>query len=183
MAAADYPSPAPEDAAPARSRDHALLAQLYHRLAVAIRARWPGPDVEDVVQDAFLRLLLAESRTEIHDKPAFLYVTAVNLVRDRIRADVARGTLLVDAEHLERIMSDAPSTEQILDARERLAIADAAIAELPESARAALVMFRLENLSQARIAEELSVSVSMVEKHVRRAVTHVRDRLAEADDA
>lgn len=159
------------------------LPELYSRLVTAIRARWREADVEDVVQDAFLRLSIAEGRAEILDRPAFLYVTALNLIRDRLRSEAARGTLLVDAVSLDRITSEDPSSERILAGREHLAIVDAAIAELPPSARTALMRYRLDNLPQAQIAEELHVSVSMVEKHVRRALTHCRNRLAEADSA
>ena len=183
MASAGRPSRTPDaDAATTGGGETERLSKLYTQLIAAIRRRWRGADVEDVAQDAFLRLWVAETRTEILDRPAFLYVTAINLIRDRIRAEATRGTLMVDTGDLERITSDTPSIEQILSAREQLAIVDAAIAELPESARAALLMYRLENLPHARIAEELSVSVSMVEKHVRRAVTHCRGRLAEADE-
>ncbi|NML07799.1 sigma-70 family RNA polymerase sigma factor [Sphingomonas sp. G-3-2-10] len=182
MAGADRPSCMPdEDAGVVRDQRGERLPELYGRLAAAIRVRWRGADAEDVVQDAFLRLSLAETRAEVLDPGAFLYVTALNLIRDRARAEVTRGMLLVDTRALEQIVSDDPSTDQILAAREQLAIVDAAIAELPFSARTAFVMHRLENLPQAEIAEALSISVSMVEKHVRRALTHCRDRLAEAD--
>ncbi|MDF7776438.1 sigma-70 family RNA polymerase sigma factor [Sphingomonas sp. AOB5] len=181
MACADRPSCTPdEDANVARARDDERLAALYNRLVIAIRLRWRGGDVEDVVQDAFLRLSMAESRVKVVDRAAFLYVTALNLIRDRARAEATRGALLVDADHLEQVSSDLPSTEQILAAREELAIVDAAIAELPVNARAAFMMYRLDNLPHAKIAEELSISVSMVEKHVRRALDHCRDRLAQA---
>jgi len=65
-----------------------------------------------------------------------------------------------------------PSSEQraeFIEALER--IADA-LEALPEKPRRAFIRFRLEGRSQAEIAAELGVSVSMVKKYIARALLH-----------
>lgn len=156
-------------------------AALYDRLMSAVRYRWRGPDVEDVVQDAFLRLSMAERRTAIHDPAAFLHVAAFNLIRDRARTAATRSAIGSTTPGLGQIVSPVPSVERCMASRQHLAILDDALAELPANTRKAFMMYRFDELPHTQIAALLGLSVSMVEKHVRRARRHCRARLDSAD--
>ncbi|WP_174291304.1 sigma-70 family RNA polymerase sigma factor, partial [Sphingomonas bacterium] len=64
---------------------------------------------------------------------------------------------------------ELPDAERALLARERLRKVEAAMADMPERMRIALVMFRFEDKPQRAIAERLEISVSGVEKLLQRA--------------
>ena len=150
----------------------------YDRLLGFVRRRLRGGDAEDVVQDAYLRLTLASGRDAIRNPEAFLHTTSLNLVRDRARSAMVRDA---GGEIPDDVVSLAPDAERALLARQQLALLESALAELPMKRRACLVLHRFDELSHAAIAERLGLSVSSVEKHIRRALDHCRRRLAEAN--
>lgn len=156
---------------------------IYQRLVRYVRHRLRSDeDVADVVQDAYARFTAAAQRTEVQDPAAFLHRTALNLVRDRARAaEVRRGMAGDSVPDLQQIASLDPAPDRALAAREQLDLLYRALAELPAKQRAALVLHRFDELSHAEIAVRLGISVSMVEKHIRRALAHCRTRLAEAN--
>lgn len=157
------------------------LAGLYDRLSSFVRRRWSGSDADDIVQDAFLRFTIEAGRAEVRDPNAFLHSASRNLMRDRARSAAVRRAFDGPMPDADAVASDEPTSEDVVASRQQLAVLETALAELPFACRAALVMFRFDGMSQADIAERLGVSVSMVEKHVRRALAHCRHRLAEAN--
>jgi RNA polymerase sigma-70 factor (ECF subfamily) len=82
----------------------------------------------------------------------------------------------VDVSTVE-VASDTPSAYRALEGEQELAIVRAAIEELPSKCRQAFVMNRFENMTFGEIAVELGVSVSMIEKHVSYAISHLRERV------
>ncbi|MCP6134986.1 helix-turn-helix domain-containing protein, partial [Klebsiella pneumoniae] len=52
---------------------------------------------------------------------------------------------------------------------------DEALLQLPDKARQALLLNRVEGLTQAQIAQRLGVSESMVAKYIGQALRHCRD--------
>jgi RNA polymerase sigma-70 factor (ECF subfamily) len=62
-----------------------------------------------------------------------------------------------------------PSAERELIAREELRLVSDALAALPDRTLRIFRLYRLDGLRQREIAIELGISVSSVEKHLRRA--------------
>lgn len=135
-------------------------------------------DAQDVTQEALARLY-AFGRARVEEPLKFLIRTAANLLIDRKRSAEARTVTLELGD--EEPVADLPSAERIVSGREQVRLLEAALEELPPNCRTALVLFRFDGLSHAEIAEQLSVSVSMVEKYVRQALRHCRQRLAQAN--
>lgn len=148
-----------------------LLKFLARRLGDTERAA-------DVAQDIYLRLAaIPPAGTEILNPRAFIYRVASNLAVDALRREGRIAAHSGDSASGASVADPAPSPEiEILD-RERLCLLDAALQELPQNARRALLMFRLDGLSHAEIARRLGVSESMVAKYIGRALRHCRDRL------
>ena len=87
---------------------------------------------EDVVHDAYVRVLERSSDTPIEQPRAFLYRTALNLVIDSHRRNALRQVEpldVLDAE--ERFASSSPHTNH--DHAQRLELLERALAELPPS--------------------------------------------------
>lgn len=137
----------------------------------------------DFAHDTFFRVL-ARPQAEPLDRPrAFLARIATRLLIDdarRARLEQAwrEAHALILAEQAQ-----APSAQEVnelIDALEQVARLLDGLAEKP---RRAFLMFRLDGASQAEIAAELGVSVSMVKKYVAEGLLHCHRALQDRDAA
>ena len=133
-----------------------------------------GPvDVDDIVQEAFLRIA-TQSEPELIDNPrGFLFRIARNLTFDALRRSKVRRLYAEEhaAEHASGIRAaETGSAESEASAREDLELICDAIDDLPAQCRRVFLLQRREGLSYARIAERLGISESMVQKHMSRAL-------------
>jgi RNA polymerase sigma-70 factor (ECF subfamily) len=163
----------------------ALFEEHRDGIARFLRARTRSPaEVQDVVQEMWLRL--RESRLGPVTSPrAYLYQMANHLVLDRERE--RRRRLLRDTNWTQQSYTVVPTAEgewQALDAgplpddsvadveeRRRLL---AAMATLPEKARRALILHKIDELSHTEVASRMGISRSAVEKHMSAAMRHLR---------
>ena len=116
-------------------------------------------DAEDVTQEAMLRLWRIAPAWE--DRAAvgtWLYRVASNLCIDRMRKRRP-----ISGEPLPEVPDEAPGVLRRLEARDRAAALDAALAALPERQRAAIVLRHFEDRSNPEIAAVLDLSVEAVE--------------------
>lgn len=137
-----------------------------------LRARGAGDDAEDVLQELWLKIERLEGVGPIADARAYLFRMADNLMHDRVRTIVRRADreqAWSAASYSATGQDDAPSAERVLAARQRLRRIELALATLGPRSQAIFRRFRIEGVSQARIAQEEGVSVSAVEKHLQRA--------------
>jgi RNA polymerase sigma factor (sigma-70 family) len=131
-------------------------------------------DAEDALQDLWIRIDQLGDRP-IEHPAGFLYRAAANLATDRRIAAArraARETSWLDVQPRE---DEFPDAERDLIARERVGQIRAAMAAMPERMRTALVMFRFEGRQQREVAEQLGISVSGVDKLLRRAYRQIHD--------
>ena len=136
----------------------------------------------DVTQDAFLRYASASSRggaAVIENPRAFLRRIVTNLVQTRRNRLRQYGTPVSLTDMDDVVADPTPCVERRLAARQHLACLRSALMELPLDCRTALLLNRLDGLSHPEIARHLGVSVSMVTKHIMRAVRHCARRLAD----
>jgi len=158
------------------------VTSCYGQLLRFVRNRLKWQDeAADVVQDAYVRLAITAQRSEVRNAAAFLHVATRNLVHDRQRAARVRHVPETNDTDIAEIPCPAPSAERVLIGQQRVAVLEEALRELPDKRRAALVLYRFDNLSHAQIAERLGISVSMVEKHIRFGLAHCRKRLEEME--
>lgn len=143
-------------------------------------------DAEDALQDMWLKLdqtPSAAAAQPIAQPAAYLYRMAANLAADRRIAAArsgARDTAWLD---IQPSAEEQPTIERALLGRERLARIEAALAAMPPRMSTALRLYRLEGIPQKQIAERLGMTVSGVEKLLRRAAKeiHVHQRSDEAE--
>jgi len=128
-----------------------------------------------------LRLAFMSNRDHIRDHSAYLFRTAATLANDHLRATVPSGMVARLPAETAEIPDPAPSPEQRIADSERLAIVAGAIAELDPLARTILILSRFQGYSHERIAKDLGISKSWVEKNIIRALAHCKRRLCEQD--
>jgi RNA polymerase sigma-70 factor (ECF subfamily) len=131
-------------------------------------------EAEDVAQEMWLKL---ERRPDalLDHAAAYLFRMAANLATDRRIAATraqARDSAWLEAQPGTH---ELPTVERAIIARQRLGRLEAAVAAMPERMRMALRMFRVEELPQREIADRLGVTVSAVEKLLRRAMIKIHD--------
>lgn len=159
----------------------AVVADLRRELIVWLtRKGGAAADVEDVVQDAFLRFHRAGHQLESADARPLLFVIARNLQHDRWKAESreARRRTDEDVHALDAgpgaLAAEACPADDRLIQRQNLAAAAAVIRALPPRCRDAFLLHRFEALTYRQIAARLGVSVSMVEKYVAEALRQLK---------
>lgn len=162
------------------------LSDCGARFTPALRAffsrRAHPNDVEDLVQEVLLRIQKRQPGAVVGNVEGYLFEVAANVLVDRGRRDRTRRRS--DHCELEEIHHpvDEVSPERVLQGREKMARAMAALGELPERTRQVFILVRFEEMSYKRVAQRLGVSVSAVEKHVMKALRHLHARLRDEDD-
>ena len=159
------------------------MENYYRELVGFLSARLGNAqEAEDVVHDAYVRVLERSSDEPIAQPRAFLYRTALNLVIDGHRRSSLR-----QAEPLEVLDSEerfySPSPQLLMDHDQRLDMIQKALAELPAACRECFLLRKIEGLSHPEIAQRLGVSRSVVEKHIVNAMKHCRVRIRQWDTA
>lgn len=127
---------------------------------------------EEVVQDAFVAMHTGWRRVRDRDKAlAYLRQSVVNRSRS-----VLRHRTVVD-RNAPKPAPDEPSAEQgAMALLERTAVI-AALRELPERQREALVLRYYADLSEAQIASAMGISRGAVKSHTARGMSALRTTL------
>jgi RNA polymerase sigma-70 factor (ECF subfamily) len=127
-------------------------------------------DVEDLVQEVFLRIVNRSSGGGVENLRGYVFQTAASVLSDHFRR---RASHCAD-DHVEfepdRHAGTEVDAERILESREALGFVAAALHALPQRTRTIFVLRRLDGLSYKDIARQLGISVSAVEKQMVRAV-------------
>lgn len=161
-------------------RSEAAFAELVRRhvdLVHSAAHRMLGDPhlAHDITQATFVAL--AQHAAQLTDRPAlsgWLHTTARNLAVKTIRTDARRRVREQEAVVMNELLSSAPDVpwEQIAPHL------DAALGELNEPERDAVLLRYFEKKSAAEIGSALGISAEAAQKRVSRAVERLRDFFA-----
>lgn len=132
-------------------------------------------EAEDLTQEVFLRLSRRLEVEQVDNPEAFLFRTAVNLLRDRSRRGKTLASHIDELTHRGAAVEEL-SPERVVEGRQSLASVLRALDELDERTRDAFILHRLEGMKHAEIAALYGVSVSSVEKYIIKALAHLAKR-------
>ncbi len=141
-----------------------------------------GAEAQDLTQETFVRLLATADKDRIADPKAFVFQIALNLLTDRGRQAQRRAAapaVLVDPHLVSEVtheFGEEFTPERVLIGRSDVERVVAALDQLSDRTRDIYLLFRLENMKQARIAELFGISRSTVEKEVMKATLHLARR-------
>lgn len=155
-----------------------LFQQYYGELLRFLTAKLGCREqAADVVQDTFLRVRGLKDLSSVAQPRAFLYKTAVNLSIDLFRRQRIRAERMTQLDTTGELPSLATRPDDAVEAKERVQLLHAAIAELPPKCRQVFLLHKFLELSHADIAGRLGISKNMVEKHVMKAMAYCRRRV------
>lgn len=152
-----------------RENERDLIRFLARRLRCVFTAR-------DLAQDVYLKLHVLGDAGEVRDGKAYLFRMAANLATDHLRTERRRAELLSEAQEILWAPSETRTPERELSGRQDVARLRRAAESLPTLSREIFRLNRFEGKTQREIADRLGVSLTTVEKHIRK----VLDRLAKA---
>lgn len=165
----------------------ALLAAHRAELHRFLLARTGNPaEADDLLHDMWIRLADVPSGP-IANGRAYLYRVANNMVLDKVRERARRsardrawhGVQYGQTEAGQDAADLRADAERTLIEREETAQLASAIANLPEGARRAFRLHKIDGLSHAEVAARLGISRSGVEKHIALAMRHLRRALGD----
>jgi len=146
-------------------------------IAQARRILRSDADAAEIVQDAFLKFILAAPELDTADRAmAYLRTTVNNLCLNVIRATGSRPNLVaIDSDATQERLAEIAAQRHIpmdatLAAAEDASIIREALSRLSETQRTALVMWEVEGRTTKEIAQAIGTS----EKNVRHVVQRAR---------
>ena len=147
------------------------------RLAQVIGRIVQPHDVEDIVQETFVRCYEASRTTPIRHPRSFLLATARNLaINHVVRADNKLVDRVASFDE-SSVPLYAPSLERGAESQEQFLVLCRAVSQLPVQCRRAFILKKVYGLSRKEIAEYMGISESTVQKHVAKGVLMCADYL------
>ncbi len=129
----------------------------------------PPHEIEDIVQETYVRLCQVNVEGTIHSPKSFMFTTARNLALDyQKQANVRLVDKVDDWQEFEQMLSNDAKDEvyhQVETNEEFSSFCDA-IRHLPTQTRKVFVLKKVYGYSQKEIAQKLSLSESTIEKHI-----------------
>jgi RNA polymerase sigma factor (sigma-70 family) len=167
----DAPSPTDPGNATVRTGLDRLAHRYYAPLASFFRKRTRNSaEVQDLVQQVFLRLAQHPDIGEIRNAEGYLFQTASNTLKDHIRNTAVRDRHIREGVKPEEACGSDFSPERVLLGRESVARLSDALRQLPERTRDVFMLRCFEGLKHAEIARLQGISTRAVEKHIQRAL-------------
>ena len=161
------------------------MANRSSLLSQAKRTLRNDQDATEVVQEAFLKFMLAAPELDSEERAlAYIRTSINNLSLNVIRARGTRPNLIpIDSDTSEERLAEIATENYIpvdtsLSLAEDAAIVKLALSKLSPAERAALVMWEMEGRSTQEIAKELGIKESAVRHTVSRARASLRKVLS-----
>ena len=151
----------------------------YHcSLRAFLRSSFPQVrDYEDIVQESFLRILLARRNHFIRSPRSFLFQIAKNLAIDAVRHGRASPLISCPQWETARIVVDDPEVVESACIQEELHILAEAIHILPARIRTVLILRQIQEKSPGEIAAKLGLSPHSIQKYMARGLNRIKWRM------
>lgn len=141
-----------------------------------LRSVFPAlPDIDDLVQESYARLIRAREAGRVSYAKAFLFTTARNAALDFFRRrKVVTVDSLPDLAALP-IAEDRPDVGDALNRQQELVLLAEAVRGLPERCRQVLTLRLLYGMSHREIAGELAISEHTVKAQLAKGMRRCAD--------
>lgn len=158
---------------------------LRGRLVRLVMGIVPPKEVEDIVQETYVRVCQIENKDAVREPRSFLFRTARNLALDHVKRAESRLTTGIDAidevpaaDFMSSSEVDLTYTQVVSD--EEFVLFCEAVRELPKQCRRAFILKKVYGYTLKEIMAEMGVGQPTVETHIvngtKKCVQYLRDR-------
>jgi len=170
---------------PESDRFSETFIALRGRLARLVMGIVPPKEVEDIVQETYVRVCQIENKDAVREPQSFMFRTARNLALDYVKRAESRltaGTDAIDEVPAANFMSspEVDSTYTQVASDEEFVLFCAAVRELPKQCRRAFILKKVYGYTLKEIMAEMGVGRPTVETHIvngtKKCVQYLRDR-------
>ena len=167
-------SPPPPEPAPGVEQSRWFLEQVHpHEASLRFHLRSSFPtarDVDDVVQESYLRVWKARAAQPIQSAKAFLFKVARHVALDFVRRQRISPIVAVTDLVALPVIEDKPSAADVACTRDEVVLLAQAIDSLPPRCREIVILRKLRGVPQKAIAAQLGISEQTVQVQVLRGV-------------
>ncbi len=158
------PPPPPGAVQQARARDFVMT-----HTGFVSRVLWaagvPRSAIDDAAQQVFMVAL--KQLDELRDERAFLYSVATRTAKATRRKE-AKSELGSDPDAAAALSDGQPSPDELVNQKRARALLDEVLESMPEDIRTVFVLYEIESLTMAEIAEALETPPGTVASRLRR---------------
>lgn len=152
----------------------------YRRILGNMVGRIVKPhDIEDIVQETFVRAYENRLKHEINHPKTYLYNTARNLALNHISKKSYSEEQTVGDFELSDVIEGTETLESQMQSKEKFQFFCRAVRDLPAQCRRAFILKRVYGLSQKEIASYMKISERTVEGHIAKGAVRCAQYLKE----
>jgi len=156
---------------------------LRGRLTRLVMGIVPPREVEDIVQETYVRVCQIKNREGIRQPRSFLFRTAQNLALDYMKRAETRLTIPADAVPEEAAAGFDPADDRTyaqVASDEEFVLFCEAVRTPPKQCRRAFILKKVYGYSLREITREMGVGQATVESHIvagtKRCIRYLRER-------
>lgn len=127
-------------------------------------------DIEDVVQETYLRAHIEEQKKGIDHPKAFLFRVAKNVALKKLSRKSRQITDYIEDLASPVVTETEASIDEHLEAEELLGLYCEAVTTLPPKCREVFLLRKVHGLAHKEIAERMNLSASSIDKYLRRGI-------------
>jgi len=148
-----------------------LFMGIQKSLAKVASTIAPPKEIEDIVQETYVRICEISNDETINSPRSFMYRIVKNLALDYVKRAENRLSISLD-DNQNAVIQDffeqagEDSTFNTVASKEEFELFCKAVRQLPIQCRRVFVMKKVYGYSQKEIAADLNISESTVEKHI-----------------
>lgn len=146
-------------------------------LRTYLRSRFPTVDVDDVVQDSYLKILKAHAQGTVAVAKTYVFAIARNSALAVFRRRKFFSDVPVSELPEWRILDQNPDAATVLNLRQQYELAESAIQQLPHRCREIIQLAAFEQLRPAEIATRLGIAEATVYVQLARGFRRCADYL------